>query len=645
MAKNVLPLLLFGIVIVMVVSLIPANSPNAVSFALSSPESIPPVSNHNVLIVTAGDTVTWHNNDNTNHTITSGTPGNEDEKFLSKEILPDQVARHTFNEPGTFPYFCELHPDKTGEIIVQPKKNEGIPPATLTVIKIVVNNNGGTNVPGDFTMTITAANPSDNNFAGYISPGTTVTIDPGEYSVDETGPGGYTSTMSAECTGTAVAGESYTCTVTNDDMEPNPLIDLFEDSDQDKIPDMLDQCPEDPESENSAVFDGCPDDDCQDPDGDGLCTTYEELIKTNSTNPDTDGDSLSDGVEKLYLGTEPTDPNDGCSPTTVEFDISLERISKMDKDAGTFTAKLGIETVTRHGNSSYDLTADEPDFDFENEAGEIAQTSLKQFAEKWKFKGVYEGEFFGDFDYSRYPLERFSFPIIIETPGKDECALKYDFSGDADYNGNNSGPLGVSLFNFTNKTSSQGLLEINYEEEKNILNKILSETKDLTEEPIAVADLVLLPFKDEYTDQVKQHRLEISIDGKGDDGFGIIKNIFPIMLMTSLAVIVFWLPKDYMTKIELNALFLISAVLFTQIIQFESTFVTTFTMYDVVIFSSYLIFLLSIAFPVIQLRFEQSGQAPEKISRANSIGRAVMVIAIILSIAISAAGYAGLYQF
>ncbi|MDH3278437.1 MAG: hypothetical protein OEM21_10105, partial [Nitrosopumilus sp.] len=101
-----------------------------------------------------------------------------------------------------------------------------VPTASLTVIKNVVNNNNGTNVSGDFTMEITATDPSENNFAGSNAPGTTVTISPGSYSVDESGPGGYAATFSSECSGTAVAGESYVCTITNDDVGPASPITL-----------------------------------------------------------------------------------------------------------------------------------------------------------------------------------------------------------------------------------------------------------------------------------------------------------------------------------------------------------------------------------------------------------------------------------
>ena len=91
--------------------------------------------------------------------------------------------------------------------------------ASLTIIKNVVNDDDGTNVPSDFTMIISAQNPSNNNFPGS-STGTTITIDAGDYSVSETGPGDYTASFSPECSGTAAADATLTCTITNNDDGP-----------------------------------------------------------------------------------------------------------------------------------------------------------------------------------------------------------------------------------------------------------------------------------------------------------------------------------------------------------------------------------------------------------------------------------------
>ena len=93
----------------------------------------------------------------------------------------------------------------------------------LTVIKTVVNDNGGTAVASAWTMNVTATNPSNAAFAGAASPGTTITINAGAFSVAESGgpATGYTQTSAVGCAGTAVVGGTYTCTITNNDVAPS----------------------------------------------------------------------------------------------------------------------------------------------------------------------------------------------------------------------------------------------------------------------------------------------------------------------------------------------------------------------------------------------------------------------------------------
>lgn len=88
---------------------------------------------------------------------------------------------------------------------------------TLTVIKQVVNDNGGTKTAGDFTLNVTGSNVSNPSFAGS-SDGVSVVLDAGSYSVDETTDAGYAKTLGANCSGTLVAGDTKTCIVTNDDI-------------------------------------------------------------------------------------------------------------------------------------------------------------------------------------------------------------------------------------------------------------------------------------------------------------------------------------------------------------------------------------------------------------------------------------------
>lgn len=70
------------------------------------------------LRVNADAAVTWIQSDPGSHTVTSGTvtPGSSgvtveaDGRFASGELTTGERFRFTFDEPGTYPYYCEIHP-------------------------------------------------------------------------------------------------------------------------------------------------------------------------------------------------------------------------------------------------------------------------------------------------------------------------------------------------------------------------------------------------------------------------------------------------------------------------------------------------------------------------------------------------------
>jgi plastocyanin len=66
------------------------------------------------LTVHAGDTVTWVNHDDIPHMVMSKGQG-----FRSKVLDSDDKFSFTFAAPGTFLYFCSLHPHMTGSIVVE----------------------------------------------------------------------------------------------------------------------------------------------------------------------------------------------------------------------------------------------------------------------------------------------------------------------------------------------------------------------------------------------------------------------------------------------------------------------------------------------------------------------------------------------
>ena len=63
--------------------------------------------------VAAGSTVTWTNRDDVPHNIVS-----TDRKFKSPVLDTDGQFSHTFDAPGTYKYFCSIHPKMTGQVVV-----------------------------------------------------------------------------------------------------------------------------------------------------------------------------------------------------------------------------------------------------------------------------------------------------------------------------------------------------------------------------------------------------------------------------------------------------------------------------------------------------------------------------------------------
>jgi amicyanin len=74
------------------------------------------------LKVKAGTTVTWTNEDDMPHTVVS--PNN----FRSKVLDTDGSYAFTFTTPGTYKYFCSLHPHMTGTIVVEAATGSITPP-------------------------------------------------------------------------------------------------------------------------------------------------------------------------------------------------------------------------------------------------------------------------------------------------------------------------------------------------------------------------------------------------------------------------------------------------------------------------------------------------------------------------------------
>ena len=68
--------------------------------------------NESSVTIRVGTTVTWTNNDDSEHTVTA------DEGLFDSSVSDGGTFSFTFTEAGEFPYHCEIHRGMQGEIIV-----------------------------------------------------------------------------------------------------------------------------------------------------------------------------------------------------------------------------------------------------------------------------------------------------------------------------------------------------------------------------------------------------------------------------------------------------------------------------------------------------------------------------------------------
>jgi len=68
----------------------------------------------NTITIAVGGSVRWTNHDDVPHNVVA-----DDKSFKSKTMDTDENFTYIFTKPGTYAYFCGLHPKMTGKIVVK----------------------------------------------------------------------------------------------------------------------------------------------------------------------------------------------------------------------------------------------------------------------------------------------------------------------------------------------------------------------------------------------------------------------------------------------------------------------------------------------------------------------------------------------
>jgi len=123
--------------------------------------------------INVGDTVIWVNNDIAAHTTTSGSPvDGPDGNFDSNLVMAGSSFSFTFNEAGTYEYFCLVHPWMEGIVIVgetapplpPPTIIDDVPPLIIIPEDIVVE------ATASYGAAVTFSVKGIDNVDGILSP-------------------------------------------------------------------------------------------------------------------------------------------------------------------------------------------------------------------------------------------------------------------------------------------------------------------------------------------------------------------------------------------------------------------------------------------------------------------------------------------
>ena len=90
-----------------------------------------------ILHVNVGQTVTWRNADDFDHTVTSGFGG-----WAMQTLGAQQTFSHRFGVAGSYAYYCMIHPNMGGIVVVGPQAAPSQAAATTPVASTTSSSGG-----------------------------------------------------------------------------------------------------------------------------------------------------------------------------------------------------------------------------------------------------------------------------------------------------------------------------------------------------------------------------------------------------------------------------------------------------------------------------------------------------------------------
>ena len=246
--------------------------------------------------------------------------------------------------------------------------------------------------------------------------------------------------------------------------------------------------------------------------------------------------------------------------------ITLYRIGEIDTVKGTYEMYFNHWVqVFENNDVMTDFKKEAPDLDYVFSVGKPAITLTKGIIQKENYYDVMvDGKFYTDTDFQKFPFEQLELKIIVEP--------SYNYAS-----GSQKDSIQFHMWPYRGlepNTPSPG-----YE--------------------IASYDIRVIDHQYSEGDTYSRYEINYKVQRQILDSF--LKFILPIMIMSILAISTVLFPSEmYMTKISLNAIFLIGMLFFVQTVQEKIPNIGDMTVFDYVVIMSYGIIVVAIMTPAMK---------------------------------------------
>ena len=247
--------------------------------------------------------------------------------------------------------------------------------------------------------------------------------------------------------------------------------------------------------------------------------------------------------------------------------ITLYRIGEINTVDGTYEMYFNhwVQIFEEEDPTDFKNDELEPFFDYIKSVGEPEKKISKGIIQK---KGYYDvmvdGKFYTAMDFTKFPFETLDLNITVEPA--------YNYSG----------------------SSERDTVQLHIWPFPGVISDAPSPGYKIESYNITVSD-------HQYSEGDTYSRYDINFKVQRQILDSFLKFIFPILVMASLAFATLIYPSEqYMTKISLNALFLLGILLFVQTVQEKIVNTGEMTLFDYVVMMSYAIIVVTIANPTIK---------------------------------------------